>query len=94
MRSTLIAIAALFALFTVSFTGCVEPADDPAVQRGSEASCPPGASCAADEPPEASGGVCGPLVCAPKTHGCNCACDNAACVPDGFECADVCISTD
>lgn len=37
------------------------------------------------------GEKCGELVCPKGTHGCNCACKNAACVPEGMVCAAVCM---
>jgi hypothetical protein len=67
---------------------CVDnPKDDCDPKRGG-ADCP--GICI-----KKGGGVggekCGELICPKGTHGCNCACDNAACVPEGMVCLAVCM---
>lgn len=67
---------------------CVDnPADDCDPKRGG-ADCP--GICIKKGGGGLGGGKCGDLICPPGTHGCNCACENAACVPDGMMCLAVC----
>lgn len=65
---------------------CVDyPKDDCDPERG-------GADCIGICIKERVGGErCGELVCPKGTHGCNCACGNAACVPEGMVCPAVCM---
>lgn len=77
---------------------CTSDEQCPLGTRCNTEPCYPSPACAAGQPcaavcygqcePEIR--TCGPLVCPPGTYGCNCACDNRACVPEGTFCAAVC----
>lgn len=92
MKYTLIILSALLALVAISFAGCIDESVDgdqtEQVQTPAQSELPQSIQ---GGPIGPGGTQCGPFTCGIGTHGCNCSCGNARCVPDGLECPTVCL---